>query len=199
MAIRLGSLRIKQLSLENLYNAYFGMSPREQTAALVAAAIVIVLVVVLPIWGASSRIGRLEQDFAQGKKQFRDVIKAVDSYNARRAELEGLQKMMSSGFDAAPLTTITSIASRDNITDIEQSPKNTAPSDIIEESAVDVRIKRIRLDPLIKFLYAIENDPEKLLRIKTLKIETRFDNKQDLQTNFTVSTFKLIEGAQEGT
>ncbi|MFA4875540.1 MAG: hypothetical protein WC690_09410, partial [bacterium] len=83
---------MKQLSIESLYNAYFGMSPREQTAALGAAAIALILIVVLPVWIASSRIGKLEQEVGQGKRQFKDVVRTIESYNARKAELEGLQK-----------------------------------------------------------------------------------------------------------
>ena len=56
MALRLGSINLKKIKLESIYNAYFGMTPREQTFALVGAAVVIVLVVVLPVFVASSRL-----------------------------------------------------------------------------------------------------------------------------------------------
>jgi len=200
MALKVGGLNLQKLKIENLYNIYFGMTPREQTMALVAAAVVLVLVVVLPVWIASSRIGRLEQDVGQNKRQFRDVVRAIESYNRRKAELTGLQQSMASGYDASPSTTIEAIAERNGIKDQIDSLKGkaAAPSEIFEESAVDVRLKRVKLDQLIAFLTSVENDPEKMLRIKAIDIKPRFDNKQDLDVSLTISTYRLLEGALEG-
>ncbi len=199
MALRLGSINLKQLKLENVYNVYFGMSPREQTFALIGAAIVIVLVVVLPVFVASSRIGRLEKDLDQGRRQFRDVVRAIDSYNETRTELARLQQTLAGGFDSSISTTIESIAEKNNMKDQIDSlkAKATAPSDLFEESAVDVRLRKVELKPLIDFLYAIENDPDKMLRIKTLNLKPRYDNKKQLDVTFTVSTYRFLEGAGE--
>ena len=149
MALRLGSLNIKQLKLENLYNAYFGMGPREQTFALVGAAVVIVLVVVLPIFVASSRISRLEKDLVQGRQQFRDVMRAIDSYNETKSELAGLQQTIAGGFDSSISTTIESIAEKNGMKDQIDSlkAKATSPSDLFEESAVDVRMRKVEIKP----------------------------------------------------
>lgn len=197
---RLSSLNVKDLKLERIYNAYFGMSPREQTFALVGAIVVVVLVVVLPVFVASSRISRLEKDLAQGRRQFRDVMRTIDAYNGHRAELAGLQQMLAGGYDSSISTTIESIAEKNGLKDQIDSlkAKATAPSDLFEESAVDVRLKRVELKPLIDFLYAIENDPEKMLRIKTLNLKPRFDSKKLMDVSFTVSTYRFLEGVGEG-
>lgn len=197
---RLDSLNLKQLRVESIYNAYFGMGPREQTFALVGAAVVLVLVVVLPIYIASSRIGKLERELDQGKSQFRDVIRAIDAYNGRQAELAGLQQTLAGGYDASISTTIESIAEKNGMKDQIDSlkAKATAPSDLFEESAVDVRIRKVELKSLIDFLYAIENDPEKMLRIKTLNMKPRFDSKNLMDVSLTISTYRFLEGVGEG-
>ena len=201
MALKVGGLNLQKLKLENLYNVYFGMTPKEQTMALVVAAAVVVLIIVLPVWAASSRIAKLEQDVGQSKRQFRDVVRAIESYNRRKAELTGLQQSMASGFDASPSTTIEAIADKNGMKEQIDSLKAraAAPSEIFEESSVDIRLKRVKLQPLIDFLTAVENDPEKMLRIKALDVKPRFDNKQDLDVSLTVSTYRLLEGALEGT
>ncbi len=200
MAFKMGPLNLKQLKLENIYNAYFGMSPREQTFALVGAAVVLILVVVLPVVVASSRINRLEEDVAQGKRQFRDVMRAIESYNGRRTELSRLQQVLAGGYDSSLSTTIESLAERNDMKDQIDSlkAKATAPSDLFEESAVDVRLRRVELKSLIDFLYAIESDPEKTLRIKALNIKPRYDNKKQLNVSLTVSTYRFLEGVVEG-
>jgi Tfp pilus assembly protein PilO len=200
VALRVGAFRLEKLKLENLYTIYFGMTPREQTMALIAAAVVLVLIVVLPVWAAGSRIGRLEREVEQNKKQFKEVVRAIESYNRRKADLAGLQQSLAGGYDASPSTTIEGIAERFGMKDQIDSlkAKAGAPSEIFEESSVDVRLKRVRLEPLVNFLQAIENDPDKLLRIKTLSIKPRYDNRQELDVSFTVSTYRLLEGALEG-
>lgn len=200
MAFKMGSFNLKQLKLEKIYNAYFGMSPREQTFALVGAAVVLILVVVLPVVVASSKISRLEKDVAQGKRQFRDVMRAIESYNGRKAELSRLQQSLAGGYDSSLSTTIESLAERNEMKDQIDSlkAKATAPSDLFEESAVDVRLRRVELKSLVDFLYAIESDPEKMLRIKALNIKPRYDNKKQLNVSLTVSTYRFLEGVVEG-
>lgn len=200
MALRLGSINIRQLKLESIYNAYFGMTPKEQTAALGIAAVVLVLLVVLPVVVASSRIGRLEKELDQGKKQFREVVRTIDGYDQRKAELAGMQQALAGGFDASLSTTMEAIAEKNGMKEQIDSLKAKAvpPSDTFEEASVDVRLKKVMLQPLIDFLYAIEHDPDKMLHIKSLGIKPRFDNKQELDVTLTVSSYKLLEGAAEG-
>lgn len=198
--IKLGAFNIKQLKLEGIYRAYFAMGPREQTFALAGAAVALLLVIVLPVVVASTRISKLEREIDQGKKQFREVVRSIDSYNAKQIQLASLQKTLAGGFDTSISTTIESIAEKNGIKEKIDSlkAKSTPPSDIYEEQAVDVNLKRVQLSQLMSFLYDIENDPEKVLRIKTLSIKPRYDDKKELDAAMTVSTYKLIEGATEG-
>lgn len=200
MALK-GRFSFERLKIENLYNAYLGMNSREQTMALIAAAVVIILVVVLPITVASNRIGRLEKNVVQGRKQLRDVMRAIESYDSRRVYLDQLQKLFAGGFDSSISSTLESIAEKHGMKDRIDSLKEraVAPSELFDESSVDVRLKRVRLEQLVGFLHAIEDQPDTLLRLKKLSIKTRFDNKQDMDVSFTVSTYRLLEGVGEGT
>jgi len=200
VAFKLGNIDFKHLKLESVYNAYFGMSPREQSFALAGAVIAVVLIVVLPVYVASSRIGRLEKEVVEGKRQFRDVVCSIDSYNAKRSELTGLQQALAGGFDASISSTIEAIADRNGLKEQIDSlkAKSVAPSDIYEESAVDVRLRRVRLEPLINFLYDLQNEPDKVLSVKGLVIKPRFDSKGEMDVSFSVSTYRLLEGAAEG-
>ena len=200
MAFNLGSLNLKKLSPESVYNAYFGMSPREQTFALVGAAVALVLIIVLPVVVASSRIGKLEREVEEGKKQFRGIMRSIDSYNAKKAELASLQQALSGGYNTSISTTMESLAEKhgmkENIDSLKA--KVAPPSDIYEEQSVDMRFKRVMLEPLVSFLYDVENDPGKLLRIKSINVKPRFDNKRELDVSLTISTYRLLEGAMEG-
>ncbi len=200
MALKVGRFSLESLKVENLYNTYLGMNSREQTMALVGAIVVLVLIIILPVTIASSRISRLDRDVVQGHRQLKDIMRAIESYEQRRAELAQTQQLLSGGFDSSISSTLESLAERNDIKDRIDSLKEkaSAPSEIYDESSVDVRLKRVSLPKLIDYLYAIENDPDKLLRLKKLTIKSRFDKKQELDVSFTVSSYRLLEGAEEG-
>ena len=197
----LKKINLDSLKIENIYNAYLGLNPREQTIALVVAAIVSVLVIILPVMIASGRITKLENDVEYGKKQLKEIMRTIESYDARKVELTQMEQMLSGGYDSSLTTTIELIADKNGIKDridsLKEKPATT--SEIYDESSVDVRMKGLVLQQIVDFLYAIENDPEKLLRLKSLSIRPRYGSKSDFDVSFTVSTYRLLEGAQEGT
>ena len=200
MVLKLGRFAIDKFRFDSLYNIYLGMNPREQTMALIGAAVVIILVLVLPVTVASSRIGKLEREASAGREQLRGVMRAIEKYDKRGAELKQMQSMLGGGFDSSISSTLESVAEKNGLKDRIDSLKEkaAAPSEIFDEASVDVRLKKVKLEQLINYLHAIENNKDSLLRLKKLQIKTRFDNKQELNVSFTVSTYRLLEGAEEG-
>ncbi len=200
MSLKVGSLSLERLKFSNLYSAYLGMSPREQTMALIGAAVALILVFVLPVTVASGRIGKLEREVQQGKGHLRDIIRAIDSYNRKKATLSQMQKSLAGGFDSSISTTLESMAEQSGIKEKIDSLKEkpTSPSDLFDIASVDVRLRRVSLEQLVDFLYRIENQPDKMLRLRQLSIKPRFDNKQEMDVSFTVSTYRLLEGVLEG-
>jgi hypothetical protein len=200
VALKFGSFDFEKLKPENIYNAYLGMTSREQTFALVGAVVLSILIIVLPISVASSRITKLQREVGQGSRQLKDIMHAIEAYEAENAKLDGLLQFLSGGFDSSVSTTLETLAEKEGVKDKIDSLKEraSAPSEIFDESSVDVRLKKTSLEQLINYLYAIENQQGKVLRLKKLSMKTRFDKKQDLDVSFTVSTYRLLEGAGEG-
>lgn len=198
--MKLGRFDIGQFKIANLYNIYLGMNPKEQTVALVVAVVVVLLVLILPVTVASSRIGRLEKDVSRGRDQLREIMRAIEAYDGKTAELKQLQKMVGGGFDSSISSTLETIAETSGLKDKIDALKEkaSAPSEIFDEASVDVRLKKVGLQQLVGYLNSIENNPNTLLRLKSLSIKTRFDNKQELNAAFTVSTYRLLEGTEEG-
>ena len=196
MAIDFGKLNIKKIRLDSIYNLYLGMNPKEQTIALSIVGIVLILILVLPITIASSRISKLDAQVEDGNSQLRGIMREVESYDRKKMELDQLQKMIIGSFDSAISSTLESIAEdkgmKDKIDALKERP--TSPSEIFDEASADVRLRRVTLKQLVDFLYAIENNKSSMLRLKKLSIKTRFDNKRLLDVSFTVSTYRLLEG-----
>jgi len=198
--LKLGSFDLSQLKIANIYNTYLGMTSREQTIALIVAGALLALVVILPVTVASGRITKLEKDIEKGNKQIREVVREIDQYQEIRADLMSSEKKLAGGFDSSIATTMESLASQAGIADQIDSLKEkpTTASDILDEVTVDVRLKKVKLPDLIKYLQSIEQNPNKLLRLKKLEIKPRYDNKQELNASFSVSTYRLLETTEGG-
>lgn len=200
MALKAGSISLDRLKVQNLYNAYLGMQPREQTMALIAAAVILVLIVVLPVMVASGKIKKLERSIDEGNSQLKNITREIDDLNEAKVQLKQVEGTLAGGFDASISTTLETLAGKTGIKDRIDSLKEkpAAPSDLFDEASVDVRLKKVTLAELIDYLYSIEQNPERLLRLKRLEVKPRYDNKKEFDVSFQVSTYRLLEAAGAG-
>src|SRR3989338_2108551 len=200
MEFKLGPLRLERLRLDNLYASYLGLSPREQTFSLIGLGILPILAIFVPISLASSSLTSLEKNIVEEEKNLKQMMRGIETHNEMKSKMEAMERTFSTGFDSSIASTLESIANKAGIKARIDSlkEKNIAPSDLYDETSVDVRLKRILLSELISFLYEIENHPQKILRLSHLEIKPRFDSKQELDVSFSVSSFRLRENNEEG-
>jgi general secretion pathway protein M len=200
MALKVSSVSFERFKLQNLYNTYIGLTPREQTMALIAAAAVLVLIIVLPVMVASGKISKLEKSIQDGNTQLKAVTREIDELNTAKTELAKVQSTLAGGFDASISTTLETLAGKAGIKDRIDSLKEkpAAASDLFDESSVDVRLKKVTLNELIDYLYSIEQNPDHLLRLRRLEVKPRYDNKKEFDVSFQVSTYRLLEGTAVG-
>lgn len=183
----------ERFNIETIYNTFLGLQPREQLIALIAAGVILIIIIIMPISLASGRIGKLEKSISAGREQINDVMRELAEYNREKARLSAIETQLKTGFDTSISTTIENLATqagvKENIDALKERP--LAPSDIFDEASVDVRISRVILPRLVEFLYKIESEKTRMLRVKQLQIKTRYDNRKLMDASFTVSTFKL--------
>lgn len=188
----------ERFNIETLYNTFLGLQPREQLVALIVAGILIIFIVVVPISLASGKLSTMERSITSGREQINDVVREIEAYNRERSQLSAIETQLKSGFDTSISTTLENLAAqagvKENVESLKEKP--LVPSDVFDEASVDVRISKVSLSQLIDFLYKIEGEKTRVLRIKQLQIKPRYDNKKLLDAYFQVSTFKLSgEGA----
>ncbi|MBI2091822.1 MAG: hypothetical protein HYT75_02340 [Deltaproteobacteria bacterium] len=184
---------LERFNIETLYNTFLGLQPREQIIAMIVAGIVLIVVIIMPISLAGSRISALEKAIFTSRDQINDVVREIGDYNREKSQLNAVESQLRSGFDTSISTTIESLASQSGIKESMESLKERplAPSDIFDEASVDVRIARITLEQLVDFLYKVEGEKGRVLRVKQLQAKPRYDNRKLLDVSFQVSTFKL--------
>lgn len=188
---------LERLNLNSVYNIFLGLPPQQQTIAIVGSAIALALIVLLPISLATGRISKLEQSYSQSKKEMGNIVYEIEDYNKMKDRLKIMEEDVKKGYDTSLSTTLESLGGKagikENIESIKERP--IVPSELFDESIVDVRLSKVTLAQLTDFLYSIEYDKTRLLRVKELRLRTRFDNKQLFDVSFQVSTYRL---QQEG-
>jgi len=185
----------ERFNVQTLYNTFLGLQPREQIIAIIVVGFVLLLVVVMPISLASGKISKLEKTLQTSKEQINDVVREIADYNREKSHLTSVETLLKAGFDTSISTTIENFASqsgiKENVDSLKERP--ITPSDIFDEASVDVRMSKISLDQLVEFLYKIESERTRILRIKQLQIKPRFDNRKLLDVSFQVATYKLSD------
>lgn len=72
----------------------------------------------------------------------------------------------------------------------DRNQRNKETEDLYDEKSVDVSIKKIPLNKMIDVLYAFQSKPS-YLKVKGLRVKTRFDNTNSIDLFFMVSTFEF--------
>lgn len=184
---------LERLNINAIYNMFLGLPPQQQTIAIIGAVVAIVFIILLPISLASGKIGKMDKSLKKSRSEMGNIVTEIDSYNAMRETLKSTEASLEKGYDTALSTTLESLASKagikENIESIKERP--VVPTELFDELIVDVRVSKVTLDQLIDYLYSIEYDRSKLLRVKELRMRTRFDNRQLFDVSFQVSTYRL--------
>lgn len=188
---------LSQFKFENLYNQFLGLQPREQTMTLVGAGIAVVLLIVAPIWWASGNLSALQRTLDQGQSSMNDIVREIDAYNKKNAELVALENKLRSGFDENANATLTTLAKQADV-QVEVTDKSkSVPKDIYNERYIGVTLKKVGLKQLVDYLYQIEYGPNHIMHIDGLRIKPTYGNRQQLDATFEVKSFKLQDVKEE--
>lgn len=182
-----------QLKFENLYNQFLGLQPREQTMALVAVGVALVLLIVAPIWLANGRLSKLQNTLNQGQKSMDEIVRAIDDYNKKKTELTALEGKLKGGFDANANVTLENLAKQAGIESDIRAKSTPVPKDLYNENSVEVSLKKVTLKQLVDYLYQIEYG-SRIMRIDRLRLKPAYGNRQLLDAKFDVISFQLQEG-----
>jgi type II secretory pathway component PulM len=166
---------------------------QRKIAFIVGAALAVVLflwVVVLPRLG----IGGLDDQIATKENELREMSRLYKNFDQVKRDFTRIDSQIQRNRDLSLLSELSSIAERLNIKQgidsmiSKPKPKN----DFYEEEAVEIRLQKVTLEELTRLLYEVEQSP-KVLRVRKMHVETRFDDMSLLNVTLEVSAFKRLE------
>ena len=187
----------KRFNVETLYNTFLGLNPREQMFALIGAGVAVLLLIGLPLSLASAKLGSLEEQIQEGNEKRLEIARRLEQYQQLRKKLDLLESQLEQGFDATVSTTLTSLAGQAGLGDRIQNirERGATPSELFDEISVEVTLTKVTLPQLTDYLYKIEKDPKRVLRITEMRFKRRFDNRRLFDVQFQVSTYRLQQVA----
>lgn len=112
-------------------------------------------------------------------------------YQRRLAEQNRLAAEVKGNQDLRILSYLEDLSRKANIDlgNAAERPGNPTGSEQVKEESAEVMVQNVSIDRLHEFLRQIEQG-NSLVKVRQLKIRTRFDNKEKLDASVTVGTFK---------
>jgi len=181
----------ERLNIEELYNTFIGFAPREQVLVGVGIAVVLLLLVIVPMSCASSKLSKLEKQIDSHEKNVSKVVDKITELQQVQGKMKAVETRIRPKSQVQLTTKLEALATQSgigqNIDSLKEVPGT--PGEDFEEMVVGVRLSKLSLSQLIEFLYGIESQNDLSLQIKRLQLKPRYDNRQQFDANFEVSTF----------
>lgn len=168
------------------------LSQRDRVALAIGAVAVFLALaffgVIQPYRGAMQR---LETRISSRQQQLEQVRTLQTRYLQLQTQLSAAERRLGQGGNQSLVSQVEDMvhryAAKDNLTAMRPQPA-TAQGNLREET-VEVHLERMRLDQVVKLLYAIENAPA-ALKVRDLQIKTRFDDHSQVDAVLTVAAYR---------
>ena len=188
----------ERLNLEEIYNQFLGLDPQQRILAVVGLAVVLLLIIIVPISCASSKLSKLEKNVTSHQKNMDDLMGKLKEYQSLQNRMKAVEAQWASRSNVSLSTTLENLSAQSgldkNIDSIKEQPPAGSDKDILEEHVAAVRVSRAPLTQAMDYLYKIESLPNAGLKIKKLQMKPRYDNRQLFDLSFEVSTYALKKG-----
>ncbi|MBE0596322.1 MAG: type II secretion system protein M [Desulfuromonadales bacterium] len=167
------------------------INPRERLALIVGALVVLMTVLVMGvILPYRAAMANLDTRIASRQQQAQEIQSLRQEYLLLQRQLAEAEARAAKSRDFSLFSFIENtagqVAGRENL--VYMRPQVGATQDGIREEAVEVKLEKVQLDQLIRFLHALEST-DAYLQVKNLRVRTRFDNRAQIDAVMTISMF----------
>ena len=189
----------ERLNIEELYNTFIGFAPREQILVGVGVGVGLLLLILVPFACGSSRLSKLESQIQSHEKNVSKVVDKITELQQAQGKMKAMESRIKPKSQVQLTTKLEALATQSgigqNIDSLKEMPGT--PGEDFEEMVVAVRLSRLSLSQLIEFLYGIESQNDLSLQVRRLQLKPRYDNRQQFDANFEISTYVSTAPAAE--
>lgn len=172
------------------------LTERDRYIIYGVAGFLAVIIIYLAVFSFSSKVSNLEKRVLTLETDLQRVANLKSEYIESSRQLKNLVK--SGSKQTGPLISVvekvllSESVERKNFSIKDRNQRSKDAEDIYNEKSVEVQIKQIPLGKMIDILYAFQSKNTNL-KVKGLRIRTRFDNSNSVDIYFMVSTFEFKE------
>ncbi|MCP3177191.1 type II secretion system protein GspM [Desulfuromonas sp. KJ2020] len=166
------------------------LTPRERLILTVGGLFVLLALAYLLVWSPyRNAMERFDSQITSRQRQMGEIQQLRQEFlrlNQRIAQAEAqLARARSFSLFSFVEEAGARIASRENL--VSMRPQPASEQNGFREEAVEIKLEKIRLDQLVQLLYEIET-AEAFLRVKNLRVKTRFDNRSQLDATLVIAS-----------
>ena len=174
-------------------NISFSSRSQREQRLLVGCAI---FVSVFCLWWAIDTIlsnyNALDTKIAVNQEELKKIDLLRSQHMETKRQLDAVKKKIKQmPRDFSVISYIEKLADEENIRENigSQKPKKPSLNDNYEENSVEIQMNNIKLSKLVNFIHKIENSGH-LLKVKRLRMKTRYDDRDLLSVTMMVTTYK---------
>ena len=173
------------------------LSTREITVVIGGgAALLIMAIWFFAIEPMNEKLAVLDRQLEYYGENLEGIQKLAGRFEDLKTRITSTEARLKRSRDFSTLSHMENQAQRLNVKKhiVQMKPKSGQSTRFYKESVVEIKMEKIPLNLLVRYLYQVENSPE-LLRIKQLKLKPRFDNPDLMDATFQVSAYELSESS----
>ena len=167
------------------------LTQREIRVLAVAGAFVIVILIYIGVDAVVKSYDDLGDRIRVEKEDLKKIVHLRNQYRQTHDRLEVIREQLGQAEKGFSLVSfIEDLATKEEIRgNMGSAKQKTMPlGEEYKEDLVEIELTDIPLAKLVNFIHKIENSGH-LLRVKRLKIKTRYDNRSLLHVTMQVSTY----------
>lgn len=177
--------------LNQINVAFDNLSPRDQVLALLMSLLIFGMLIGFTGYLVNRDLTKRERRIAAKTEKLKEIGQLRSDYKRRLAEQKRIAAQVRKNNNIRILSYLENLSTAAGLTLKGASERQGEPtgSEAVKEEAAEVRIDNVSLDRLHDYLRRIE-EGNPLVKVRRLKIKTRFDNKEMLDAWVTVGTYK---------
>jgi general secretion pathway protein M len=177
------------------------LSGREKLVVIVGTALVACLLFWVMIWEpVQDHLATLNRRIQAKKVELRQIQELAARYQRLKVADAELQGRLQGARGFSTLSYLEKLALEHDIRNkiTQMRARGTETGRYFKENPIEIKMEKISLPELVKYLYELENPKQRdnvtaVLRVKQLRVHQRFENKSLLDVTLQVSTYESLE------
>lgn len=173
------------------------LSSREKTFLIIGGGALLTVALWAGVIGpVHDRLDALDKKTKAAKRSYQKIQELALRFEELNSKIDSIEIVLKRPPGFSILSYLDNQATRDQVRDkvLSMQPKGDVSSKYYKGKTVEIKMKDVELNDLVRYMFNVENSQERL-HISEIEIQPRFGNANFLNVRFEVSSYEPSEGA----